>query len=489
MFTQSLFRKKRDLNKFLIQAPPLQLPSQKRMSFTQQDVALIAMPMTLPPPIEGTAKLPQFGFLYQEFERMKVRFFVVRMLKVGLMKTAQPATAVSSVPLVTKTVPTFINVVPVQPERNERDCFVAAMKLFMKSYMPTACFDCAEPVDDWSKEAGALISEITSAATADRCTKNTWPTKSRSPSIDSCVDSAPNSIVEDIHRHLLDIKPSPYPSGVPASVNSSDNEDDDGRSIEKRRVFISYTFMVTAYKTVNGGSIGPRNLSSVVVNTTVHQHLSNTIFFSPLQHSSYNQDNVCKIRLSMDSGYQSSSTDGGSSVSSKYLAVHGSQVTRELYDDAASEISSSSSTSQPCSPTRRGFCGDFELNSVSPRSLQTYLSALQQLPFQNNNNLPAKRTVSGDSDLTTEPYQNQKHKEWITEEILEMIAVRDRLYKRMKKQPSPDMVEMYKKVRNMVVGLTRNAKRAHEKKIEDATKFGGYPTTTPPSFGVTARYR
>uniref|UniRef100_H2Y2L6 Uncharacterized protein n=3 Tax=Ciona intestinalis TaxID=7719 RepID=H2Y2L6_CIOIN len=284
------------------------------------------MPMTLPPPIEGTAKLPQFGFLYQEFERMK---------KIGLMKTAaQPATAVSSVPLVTKTIPTF-NVVSAQPERNERDCFVAAMKLFMKSYMPTACFDCAEPVDDWSKEAGALISEITSAATAERCTKSTWPTKSRSPSIDSSVDSAPNSIVEDIHRHLLDIKPSPYPSGVPASVNSSDNEDDDGRSITK----------------------------------------------SPLQHSSYNQDNVCKIRLSMDSGYQSSSTDGGSSMSSKYPAVHGSQVTRELYDDAASEISSSSSTSQPCSPTRRDFPGDFELNSVSPRSLQTYLSALQQLPF------------------------------------------------------------------------------------------------------------
>lgn len=41
-----------------------------------------------------------------------------------------------------------------------------------------------------------------------------------------------------------------------------------------------------------------------------------------------------------------------------------------------------------------------------------------------------------------------KHKAWITDEILGMIAVRDRLYRRMKKHPAPDIVDMYKKVMN-----------------------------------------
>ena len=43
----------------------------------------------------------------------------------------------------------------------------------------------------------------------------------------------------------------------------------------------------------------------------------------------------------------------------------------------------------------------------------------------------------------------QRHKKWITEEILEMIAIRDKLYKRMKKQPSPDIIHMYKKVSDL----------------------------------------
>jgi len=45
-----------------------------------------------------------------------------------------------------------------------------------------------------------------------------------------------------------------------------------------------------------------------------------------------------------------------------------------------------------------------------------------------------------------------------------MIVVRDRLYQRMKSNPSADTSQTYKKVRNMVVSMTRNAKRAFEKK-------------------------
>ena len=54
------------------------------------------------------------------------------------------------------------------------------------------------------------------------------------------------------------------------------------------------------------------------------------------------------------------------------------------------------------------------------------------------------RMTSSDSDRSD--FSQQKHKDWITDDILEMIMVRDRLYKRMKKHPAPDIVGMYKKV-------------------------------------------
>jgi len=59
--------------------------------------------------------------------------------------------------------------------------------------------------------------------------------------------------------------------------------------------------------------------------------------------------------------------------------------------------------------------------------------------------------------------QHTKHKDWITDEILHVINFRDNLYKVSKKNPSPCIVELYKKVRNMVVGMTRNAKRSYDK--------------------------
>lgn len=41
------------------------------------------------------------------------------------------------------------------------DNFADAMKLFMKSYLPSSTFSCAKPVEDWSKEAGNLLQELT----------------------------------------------------------------------------------------------------------------------------------------------------------------------------------------------------------------------------------------------------------------------------------------------------------------------------------------
>ena len=44
-----------------------------------------------------------------------------------------------------------------------------------------------------------------------------------------------------------------------------------------------------------------------------------------------------------------------------------------------------------------------------------------------------------------------------------MIRVRDRLYQKMKTEPTVETIQTYKKVRNMVVSMTRNAKRTYEK--------------------------
>ena len=51
-------------------------------------------------------------------------------------------------------------------------------------------------------------------------------------------------------------------------------------------------------------------------------------------------------------------------------------------------------------------------------------------------------------------------KSWMTPEILEKIAERDRLFALMKESPDdPEVNEGYKKIRNIVVTLTRRAKR------------------------------
>jgi len=59
--------------------------------------------------------------------------------------------------------------------------------------------------------------------------------------------------------------------------------------------------------------------------------------------------------------------------------------------------------------------------------------------------------------------QGQKHKAWMSEDILEMMKTRDRFYRDMKRQPnSSQKSELYKKARNAVVALTREAKKQYE---------------------------
>ena len=56
-------------------------------------------------------------------------------------------------------------------------------------------------------------------------------------------------------------------------------------------------------------------------------------------------------------------------------------------------------------------------------------------------------STASSSSLRSSDRGYPRHKKWITEEILEMITVRDKLYRRMKVYPSPDLINMYKKVK------------------------------------------
>ena len=62
-----------------------------------------------------------------------------------------------------------------------------------------------------------------------------------------------------------------------------------------------------------------------------------------------------------------------------------------------------------------------------------------------------------------------KHKPWMNQDILEMIDIRDKLYRRMKKSPqSREALALYKKARNAVVSLTRAAKRNYAKILKNS---------------------
>nr|CAB3262780.1 uncharacterized protein LOC100183225 [Phallusia mammillata] len=468
------------------------------------NMAFVAMPMTLPPPICAQTRLPQFDRLYEEFEKMKRGGFVIQPQP---QPQLPPPPSTLSMELQVPPPPTQQSVQRIPSptpsagscasssggDQPEQGVFATAMKLFMHSYMPTACFDCATPVDDWGREAQALLAEVMAPGQVDeRSTKSTWPHSSSSRNTSSDYDvsisgsSSPDKTCGigvglgpvcnpmwvsgtqqqhkmDIHRHILEIKPSPYPGGSPLSLpsvisnHSSDNDADDES---------------VASSTSSPASIVPRAPG----NTTVRRP------------SYKKKHDSARIRLSMDSGYQSSSTDGGSSC-------HGSQAPAGGLDsDGFSSDIGSTCSSRPSSPTR-------DTGFLSPTDLPPYLNALLEAPWIRNasSNAQSRTAVQRDAPIptvasvgenTSIPIQSQpssgaegstytyhKHKDWITDEILEMIVVRDRLYKRMKKHPAPDIVDMYKKVRNMVVGMTRNAKRAHEKKLEDEaarSRMSGY---------------
>ncbi|XP_039260481.2 uncharacterized protein LOC120336785 isoform X1 [Styela clava] len=457
-------------------------------------------------PIKPTQ--PQFQVLYQEFENMKKRGLVLN----ADMDSAQlPPPQQNKVAEVTSN-----NIKPCSVTDN----FADAMKIFMKSYYPTS-LACAKPVDDWSKEAGNLLQELTDKESHSDHDTSIWnipgeeavESSKSATSVNSPWSNSSNKVAQkltnnsgfDIYRHIMEINPSPYPGGSPVSTgqsssnHSSDNDaDDEGTQSSNESNCMK--------------AIGTKKSSKKRL------------------HSSF----TCST---MDSGYLSSANESdGAKANGFQIRLPGSSVDS---DDVGSECGFTSSTcaSWPSSPLpysmqgRRLSNGSFTngsvcLTNMSPLPLNAIpppmppflpgwpvpppppnfmpvplpfhpVTSIAQTPLARVSRLPMPPPISGFPQLNSVPAQQygtnlqtpppihspamdspasgdfsangvyHKHKAWITDEILEMIAVRDRLYKRMKKHPAPDIVEMYKKVRNMVVGMTRNAKRSYEKQFEE----------------------
>lgn len=98
--------------------------------------------------------------------------------------------------------------------------------------------------------------------------------------------------------------------------------------------------------------------------------------------------------------------------------------------------------------------------------------------------LENESTHSFESDEKTQArtLDGSKHKAWMNQDILEMIEIRDKLYRRMKKSPnSREALTLYKKARNAVVSLTRAAKRNYDKDNGIITSTGPLQTSSMPS--------
>ncbi|CAK8693175.1 unnamed protein product [Clavelina lepadiformis] len=414
-------------------------------------LAIAAMPVALAPPVSGTAtNLPRFDHLYKKFEHIKEGGYVIEPPSIPTPEQAHPDLTQKLSPL---------------PPKVQGKSFVEAMKLFMTSYKPITSFERVKSVNDWGREALALFEEVARVGMETERVKSYWPDPDSRTSSDSDVSkdnnaaSSERSPVRDLHdnpaqldiqRHLLDIKPSPYPGGSPMSLTStesahtSDNDADDELGTSP---FNSPNSLLSSRESsaTKNGTIGRR--------PSCKKKLREESRKRPLR----------------DSGYHSSSTDGGSTST-----VQGSQMTASgtESDDVISERHS-----RPVTPLKDFYDVSRDIGAVSPTKLPSHLSKLLEAPWVRSRApepLGTSPQTSPNSAISTTSSRSDvgevyhKHKKWITDEILQMIAVRDRLYKRMKKHPAPDIVDMYKKVRNMVVGMTRNAKRAHERKEEQA---------------------
>jgi hypothetical protein len=65
-------------------------------------------------------------------------------------------------------------------------------------------------------------------------------------------------------------------------------------------------------------------------------------------------------------------------------------------------------------------------------------------PEDQNSPQIVRRSIGSSPECSSDE-EKFRHKPWITETILEMIVVRDRLYQRMKSDPSADTSQTYKK--------------------------------------------
>ena len=139
----------------------------------------------------------------------------------------------------------------------------------------------------------------------------------------------------------------------------------------------------------------------------------------------------------------------------------------------------SESSSRPTSPLYRRTTLDYNKRDISPIKLDPCAQPFKVHSSMNTSD--TLKTPSTDSSiLSTDPNLSiastssnisaidqgngsfPRHKKWITEEILEMIAVRDKLYKRTKSHPSPDIVNMYKKVSILLIFISLSRNKAKE---------------------------
>ena len=173
--------------------------------------------------------------------------------------------------------------------------------------------------------------------------------------------------------------------------------------------------------------------------------------------------------LSLDSGYQSAGHNGSKKtrgitdlpermhieLTSNFIEGSQSSIT-DNFDDVYQEPSVSSNDRsevfeyEPISPIK----GELSYREPVYGSYNNWMHVtysphpphvcVESFPVTD---MSANSSASLKTSLDEGCGGHQRHKKWITEEILEMIAVRDKLYKRMKKYPSPDIICMYKKVR------------------------------------------
>jgi len=117
--------------------------------------------------------------------------------------------------------------------------------------------------------------------------------------------------------------------------------------------------------------------------------------------------------------------------------LQGADLCRRQETLVHSQQESMPAENQEFDPFRNRF--DTEDDPIVPSLRQRTTS-----PEGQNSPQIVRRSIGSSPECSSDE-EKFRHKPWITETILEMIVVRDRLYQRMKSDPSADTCQTYKK--------------------------------------------